>query len=222
MDLPEGPEALVAANEMECKQAGGAFERPHWRGIDVTFVKADSRRMRSRDLFRHPEHVGRRVNAIKRPTGMILGESFQLQAATRSQDQNPSMRGDTLRQEHRRHAMKAREAGYLPGRALSVTPRMGCVEGGRIPAGYARRMIFVYHVTIIVTCRLLMSSPDPLAKQSGMRRINIGLHARLFSSMHSGSRHRLALILTLGLAGDFNERGFDAEARPVCNFPQGK
>jgi len=88
-DLPESLEALIAGNEMKCQQADGAVEWLHRRCINVTLMKANSRGMRSGDLLRHPKHVGRWVNAGKRPTGVIVGESLQLQTATRTDDQNP-------------------------------------------------------------------------------------------------------------------------------------
>ena len=42
----------------------------------VDSAKAVYTRLAAGGRFRHPEHVGRWVNAGKRPTGMIVGESL--------------------------------------------------------------------------------------------------------------------------------------------------
>jgi hypothetical protein len=163
-DLPEGVQALVAGNKMKRQQAGGTVEWSGRRGINVTFMQTDSRCVRSDDLFRHAEHIGRRVNTIKRPVRMIIGKSLQLQTTTRPQNQNPPMRGDTFCQKQRCHAMKAGKTRYLSRRSFGISTCMGGVEGRRITVCCIRQVVSIFHVTINVTFDMPMSSMHDLEK----------------------------------------------------------
>lgn len=175
VDLAQRLQALVAGNEMKCQQAGRTFERPCRGGVDVTLVKTDSRRVPSRDLFRHAEHVGRRVDAYKRPAGMIVGERLQLQPATGSQHQNPPLRGDALGQQHRGHPVKTGKARNLPGRPLGIGARMGRVEGGRIGAGIASHIVISRHGPLTGEEGIPMSS-RPAVKQRRHRPMTRNRH----------------------------------------------
>jgi len=123
-DLAKRLQTPVAGNEMKRQKTDGAVERPFRRGIYVTLMKMHAGGVPAGDLFRRLQHVGRRIDAVEGPPGVIVGERLQFKAAARPENKHPPMRGDALGEKQRGHAMQAGEAGNLPRRPFSVGARM--------------------------------------------------------------------------------------------------
>ena len=176
---------------MHRQQTDRAVERPGRCGVDIAFMQADAIGVRSGDLRGQPKHVGRWIDAGQRPSGMVVGEHLQLEAAARTEYQNIAVDRNALRKKLRRHAMQSIEPGDLPGRPFGIGFRMGRIEGWRSTLW---QIVFRHadHPVVLERRFRLFESSEFGGKAVAESRSGDVSRSRCILALCSEERHRLA------------------------------
>lgn len=74
---PQGPETLLARQEMQGPQAGRAVERAFGRIVDIALVESHAATGRSEGLARLGDHLRRGVDTVEAPSRLRLREGSQ-------------------------------------------------------------------------------------------------------------------------------------------------